>query len=205
MLDIVYSLEMIGIVAFAISGMVVARSKNMDPVGVFTIGFITALGGGTLRDIIMANHPVYWIKHEEQPVLILAMAIVFSYWKRSERIRESWIVFPDAIGLGTFSILGAQLALDMGHSWFIASLLGVMTGTFGGALRDTLCNEVPFIFRKDQIYASISFAGCWLYFLCQWTLQSEALSLTIGLLFIVIVRMAAVRFDIRLQRDPTQQ
>ena len=109
MLDIVYSLEMIGIVAFAISGMVVARSKNMDPVGVFTIGFMTALGGGTLRDLIMANHPVYWIKHEEQPILILAMAIVFSYWKRSERIRESWIVLPDAIGLGTFSILGAQL------------------------------------------------------------------------------------------------
>lgn len=203
MLDVVYSLEMIGVVAFAISGMMVASSKNMDPVGVFTIAFITALGGGTLRDIIMANHPVYWIQHQEQPILILAIAVIFSYWKHSHRIRESWIVFPDAIGLGIFSILGAQLALDLGHSFFIASLLGVMTGTFGGAVRDTICNEVPFIFRKDQIYASISFAGCWLYFLCQWTLQSETLSLTIGLLFIIIVRMAAVRFDIRLQRDST--
>jgi uncharacterized membrane protein YeiH len=203
MFDIIYLLEMIGIVAFAISGMIVARSKNMDPVGVFTIGFITALGGGTLRDLIMDNHPVYWIKHEEQPILILVMAIIFSYWHRSERIRASSIVLPDAIGLGIFSILGAQLALDLGHSWFIASLLGVMTGTFGGALRDTLCNEVPFIFRKDQVYASISFAGCWLYFVCQWYLESETLALTIGLLFIVIFRMAAVRFDIRLQRDPT--
>ncbi|MGO1657526.1 MAG: trimeric intracellular cation channel family protein [Marinobacter sp.] len=203
MFDIVYLLEMIGIVAFAISGMMVAHSKNMDPVGVFTIAFITALGGGTLRDLIMANHPIYWIRHEEQPILILAIAVVFSYWKHSKRIRESWIVFPDAIGLGTFSILGAQLALDMGHSFFIASLLGVMTGTFGGAVRDTICNEVPFIFRKDQIYASISFAGCWLYFLSRWALESETLALTIGLLFIVIVRMAAVRFDIRLQRDPT--
>jgi uncharacterized membrane protein YeiH len=203
MFDIIYLLEMIGIVAFAISGMIVARSKNMDPVGVFTIGFITALGGGTLRDLIMDNHPVYWIKHEEQPILILVMAIIFSYWHRSERIRASRIVLPDAIGLGIFSILGAQLALDLGHSWFIASLLGVMTGTFGGALRDTLCNEVPFIFRKDQVYASISFAGCWLYFVCQWYLESETLALTIGLLFIVIFRMAAVRFDIRLQRDST--
>ncbi|MFN2359569.1 MAG: trimeric intracellular cation channel family protein [Marinobacter sp.] len=103
MFDIIYVLEMVGVVAFAISGMIVARSKNMDPVGIFTIG------------------------------------------------------------LGIFSILGAQLALDLGHSWFIASLLGVMTGTFGGALRDTLCNEVPYIFRKDHIYASISFAGCWRY------------------------------------------
>ena len=200
MLDMIYVLEMIGIIAFAISGMIIARSKNMDPVGVFTIGFITALGGGTLRDMIMDNHPVYWIKHQEQPILILGMAIVFSYWNRAERIRESRIVFPDAIGLGVFSILGAQLALDMGHSWFIASLLGVMTGTFGGALRDTLCNEVPYIFRKDPIYASISFAGCWLYFVSQWFLGNETLSLTIGLLFITLVRMLAVRFDIRLQR-----
>ncbi|MEC7377146.1 MAG: trimeric intracellular cation channel family protein [Pseudomonadota bacterium] len=201
MVDIIYLLEMIGIVAFAISGMIVARSKNMDPVGVFTIGFITALGGGTLRDLIMDNHPLYWIKHQELPMLILAMAIVFSYWKRAARLRESRILLPDAIGLGVFSILGAQLALDLGHSLFVASLLGVMTGTFGGALRDTLCNEVPYIFRKDQIYASIAFAGCWVYFLCQWILPNETLPLTIGLLFIVIVRLLAVRFDIRLQRD----
>lgn len=201
MFDIIYALEMIGIVAFAISGMIVARQKNMDPVGVFTTGFVTALGGGTLRDLMMDNHPLYWIKHQELPILILAMAVVFSYSGVMARLKESRIVFPDAIGLGIFSILGAQLALDLGHSWFIASLLGVMTGTFGGALRDTLCNEVPYIFRKDQIYASISFAGCWLYFVCQWALESEPLALTIGLLFIVIVRMAAVRFDIRLQRD----
>lgn len=199
--DIIYLLEMIGVVAFAISGMIVAQQKNMDLVGVFTIGFVTALGGGTLRDLMMDNHPLYWIQHQEQPILILVMAVVFSYAGLGKRIRESRIVFPDAIGLGIFSILGAQLALDLGHSWFVASLLGVMTGTFGGALRDTLCNEVPFIFRKDQIYASISFVGCWLYFLCQWALESETLALTIGLLFIVIVRMAAVRFDIRLQRD----
>ncbi|MEX2473636.1 trimeric intracellular cation channel family protein [Marinobacter sp.] len=202
MFDIIYFLEMIGVIAFAISGMIVARSKNMDPVGVFTIGFITALGGGTLRDLMMDNHPLYWITHQEQPILILAIAIVFSYWHRAEKIRESRIVFPDAIGLGIFSILGAQLALDLGHSWFVASLLGVMTGTFGGALRDTLCNEVPYIFRKDQVYASISFAGCWLYFVCQWFLASEAIALTVGLSFIVIARMLAVRFDIRLQRDP---
>ncbi len=204
MFDIIYLLEMVGVVAFAISGMIVAKSKNMDPVGIFAIGFVTALGGGTLRDLMMDNHPLYWIKHQEQPILILAIAVVFSYWNRAERIHESRIVFPDAIGLGVFSILGAQLALDLGHSWFIASLLGVMTGTFGGALRDTLCNEVPFIFRKDQIYASISFAGCWLYFVCQWLLESEALALSIGLLFIVLIRLLAVRFDIRLQRDRKQ-
>lgn len=205
MFDIIYSLEMIGVIAFAISGMIAARGKNMDPVGVFTIAFVTALGGGTLRDLMMDNHPLYWIKHQEQPILILVMAIIFSYWRQANRIREARIVLPDAIGLGVFTILGAQLALDMGHSWFIASLLGVMTGTFGGALRDTLCNEVPFIFRKDQVYASISFAGCWLYFVCQWYLDSEVAALTIGTLFIALVRLLAIRFDIRLQRDHHHQ
>ncbi|MBW7470628.1 trimeric intracellular cation channel family protein [Marinobacter sp. M216] len=205
MFDIVYLLEMLGIIAFAISGMIVARAKNMDPVGVFTIGFITALGGGTLRDLILDNHPVYWIKHQEQPVLILVMAILFSYWKHADRLRTSQIVIPDAVGLGVFSILGAQLALDLGHSWLIASFLGVMTGTFGGALRDTLCNEVPQIFRKDQVYASVSFAGCWLYFFCQSLLGNEALPLTIGVAFIAIVRILAVRYDIRLQRDANHQ
>lgn len=201
MFDIVYLLEMIGIIAFAISGMIVARAKNMDPVGVFTIGFITAMGGGTLRDLILDNHPVYWIQHQEMPLLILLLSVVFSYWNRVDRIKAARIVIPDAIGLGVFSILGAQLALDLGHSLFIAALLGVMTGTFGGALRDTMCNEVPQIFRKDQIYASISFVGCWLYFLCLWLLDNQAISLTIGLVFIAVVRILAVRFDIRLQRD----
>jgi len=108
MFDIIYFLEMIGVIAFAISGMIVARSKNMDPVGIFTIGFVTALGGGTLRDLMMDNHPLYWMKHQEQPLLILVMAIVFSYWNRAHALKESRIVFPDAIGLCIFSILGAN-------------------------------------------------------------------------------------------------
>ncbi|ROU02054.1 trimeric intracellular cation channel family protein [Marinobacter sp. R17] len=199
--DILYCLETIGIVAFALSGMIVARKANMDPVGIFAIAFVTALGGGTLRDLILDNHPLYWINHQEMPVLILVMTLLFTCFRPLSRLRESNIVLPDAIGLGVFSILGAQFALDQGHSWFIASLLGVITGTFGGALRDTLCNEVPFIFRKDQIYASISFAGCWLYFVCRWALANDTLALAIGLLFIVAIRLLAVHFDIRLQRD----
>ena len=199
--DVVHLLEMIGVVAFATSGMIAARNKNMDPVGVFSIAFITALGGGTLRDLILDNHPLYWIKHQEQPMLILVMALLFSYVRPLSRLRERNIVVPDAIGLGIFAMLGAQLALEFGHSWWIASLLGVMTGTFGGLLRDTLCNEVPYIFRKDQVYASVAFAGCWVYFLVDWWLGNEAIAMGTGLTFIVVVRLLAVRYDIRLQRD----
>lgn len=201
MQEIVYALEMIGVVAFALSGMIAARAKNMDPVGVYTIAFITALGGGTLRDLIMDNHPLYWIAHEELPILILVLAVAYSYLRPFSRLRESNIILPDAIGLGIFTLLGAQLALQLGHSLFIASLLGVMTGTFGGLLRDTLCNEVPFIFRKDQVYASVAFAGCWFSFLVDYLIDNTGVALASGVVAIVILRLLAVRFDIRLQRD----
>lgn len=201
MQEIVYLLEMIGVVAFALSGMIAARAKNMDPVGVYTIAFITALGGGTLRDLIMDNHPLYWIRHEEQPILILVLAVAFSYLRPFSRLRESNIIVADAIGLGIFTLLGAQLALELGHSLFIASLLGVMTGTAGGLLRDTLCNEVPFIFRKDQVYASVAFAGCWFSFLVEYLTAHAGAALASGVVAIVVLRLLAVRFDIRLQRD----
>jgi len=203
MAQFLYSLEMLGIITFAISGMIEARAKNMDPVGVFSIAFITALGGGTLRDLMLDNHPLYWIQHQEQPLLILGMALIYSYWEPLGRIKASSIVIPDAIGLGVFSILGAQVAHDLGNSWFVASMLGVMTGTFGGLIRDTLCNEVPFVFRKNQIYASISFGGCWIYLLTLEFTGDKTLALITGILVIVVVRLLGVKFDIRLQRDPS--
>ena len=199
--DIIYVLEMVGVVAFALSGMIAARAKNMDPVGIYTIAFITALGGGTLRDLIMDNHPLYWISHEELPIIILVLAVAYSYLRPFSRLRESNIILPDAIGLAVFTLLGAQLALQLGHSLFIASLLGVMTGTFGGLLRDTLCNEVPFIFRKDQVYASVAFAGCWFSFLVEHLFDHAGAALAAGVLAIVVLRILAVRYDIRLQRD----
>ena len=113
--DMIYILEMIGVIAFAISGMIEARAKNMDPVGIYTIAFITALGGGTLRDLMLDNHPLYWMRHQEQPILIFFLTLAFSLIRRFRRLRVSAIVIPDAIGLGVFSILGAQLALQHGH------------------------------------------------------------------------------------------
>ena len=121
MFDIIYVLEMTGVIAFAISGMLIARSKNMDPVGVFTIGFVTALGGGTLRDLMMDNHPLYWIKHQEQPILILCMAVVFSYWHRVERIRSGRFLNPwRAVGSGPGPLLvcGVTTGRDDRYFWW---------------------------------------------------------------------------------------
>lgn len=110
----IYILEMIGVAAFAISGMIEARSKNMDPVGVYTIAFITALGGGTLRDLILGNHPIYWIQHQEQPEPILVISLLYSYLPSPRRLPLSAMALPDALGLGIFSVLGAQLLERIG-------------------------------------------------------------------------------------------
>jgi len=130
--ELIYFLEFIGIIAFAISGINAARAQEMDPVGLYFIACVTAFGGGTARDLILDNTPVYWIQYQEFPIIILIMAIVFAYLKPLEKIKESHILIPDALGLGIFSILGTQTALQHDVPLFIAVILGVLTGTVGG-------------------------------------------------------------------------
>lgn len=198
--DIVYVLEFIGIMAFSISGMIAAKAKNMDPVGIYVIACITAFGGGTVRDILLDRISIYWIQHQEFPIIILMLSLLISYVKWFAKIKESYLLIPDAIGLGVFSILGAELSLEHNVPIFIASLLGVLTGTFGGAMRDTLCNELPSIFTKAPLYASCSFAGCWIYFLAKYLTQSPLISLLLGLISVVFLRYIAIKYNIRLHK-----
>ena len=197
--QIIYTLEFLGIISFAISGMIAAKEQGMDPVGLYFIACVTAFGGGTARDVILDNHPVYWIQHQEFPILILVLAIIFAYVKPSAQLKEVHILIPDAIGLGIFSVLGAKLALDHGSPVFIAVLLGVMTGTVGGVMRDALCNEIPHLFRKLQLYATCAFIGCWVYILLL-ELTSESTALWVGFVFIAVLRLLAMKFDWRLQK-----
>lgn len=199
MTQIIYILEFIGIISFALSGMIAAKEQGMDPVGLYFIACVTAFGGGTARDVILDNHPVYWIQHQEFPILILILAIIFAYVKPSEKLKEVHFLIPDAIGLGVFSVLGTKLALDYGSTEFIAVLLGVMTGTVGGVMRDALCNEIPHLFRKLQLYATCAFVGCWLYILLL-MLTTEAIALWACFVFIAVLRLLAMRFDWRLQK-----
>ena len=198
--EVFYLLELIGIIAFAVSGMLEAQNRDMDPVGVFAIACITAFGGGTLRDVILNNQPVYWIDHQEFPLLILFLTIGFSYVPRLRQIPARSIIFPDAIGLAVFSVLGTQLALSLGTPAFSAILLGVITGTFGGMTRDIICNETPFIFRKEHLYASCALAGSTTYWLLTLISLPEGLAMVAGCLVVVIMRLLSVHFDIRLQR-----
>lgn len=198
--DLIYILEFVGIMAFAISGMLEAQNRDMDPVGVFAIACITAFGGGTLRDVILDHQPVYWISHQEFPVIILALTIAFSYVPRLRAIPARAMILPDAIGLGVFTVLGTQLALSLGTPVFSACLLGVITGTFGGLARDIICNEVPFIFRKEHLYASCALAGALTFYGLTFVVQGDAIPILVAVSVTVVMRLLSVHFDLRLQR-----
>jgi uncharacterized membrane protein YeiH len=161
--------EALAILVNAFSGFIEARSKKMDVVGVFTVAFITAFGGGTLRDILLDKRPLFWITHQEYAILVFVLALIAAPLIRTLRhiVSERLIIIADAFGLGLLSIAGVSQALSAGMPLFIASMMGVVTGTFGGLLRDIVCNEIPMVLRDGRPYAVCSFLGCWMYLLMQ--------------------------------------
>src|ERR1700693_5843736 len=141
-------IEVTAILVSAFSGFIEARRTRMDLVGVFTVAFITAFGGGTLRDILLDVRPLFWVAHQEYAILIFILALVATPLIRTLRqiVSDRLIVVADAIGLGLFAIAGVSQAQNAEMPIFIASLMGVITGIFGGVLRDIVCNEVPMVF-----------------------------------------------------------
>ncbi len=182
-------IEIVAILVGAFSGFVEARRKKMDVVGVFTVAFITAFGGGTLRDILLDKRPLFWVTHQEYAILVCVLSLIAAPAIRHLRkiVSERLIVVADALGLGLFSIAGVAQALGAGMPLFIASMMGVITGIFGGILRDIVCNEIPMVLRDGKPYAICAFGGCWMYLLMQKTgippdfaLWSSALVITVS-------------------------
>lgn len=193
-------IEVGGIVAFALSGFIEARRKEMDMVGVFTVAFITAFGGGTLRDLLLDRRPLFWVEHQEYALLVFFLALLITPFSRhlQSGLSERVIIVADALGLGLFSVLGASLAREIGMPLFVCVMMGVITGIFGGVLRDVICNEIPMVFRRGQLYATCSFAGCWMYLLLEWLQLPQAVSIIASILVTCVMRLLAVRFDWRL-------
>jgi uncharacterized membrane protein YeiH len=191
-------IELLGIITFALSGIVEARRKRMDLVGVYSVALITAFGGGTLRDLFIDRTPLFWVANQGYAILILAMSLCAFLFPSLTRVPERAMLLPDALGLGLFSIAGAGFALDAGAPLFIAALLGTTTGIFGGVIRDVIVNEIPFIFRNKYLYATAAFAGCWLYMLLIGSGVEKGLALLIGIAAVVTLRLAALRFGLRL-------
>ena len=186
-----YLLDLLGTMAFAISGMLTAINKKMDPFGVFVIAFVTAVGGGTLRDVLIGRTPVGWMLDLNYVYMIgLGYVISLIFRKKLDKMRVSLFLF-DTIGLGVFTLIGLEKGIVTGLHPVICVALGAMTACFGGVLRDILCNEIPVIFRKE-IYATICIAGGCVFFLLQyWNVSQDVLYLsTSG--FIIAVRLLAV-------------
>ncbi|MFZ6779988.1 trimeric intracellular cation channel family protein [Undibacterium sp. Ji83W] len=200
MSSMLHTIEVAGILAFASSGFIEARRKRMDVVGVFTVAFITAFGGGTLRDLLLDRRPLFWVENQEYPILIFVMSIIAIPFLRHLRnaVTENAIVLADALGLGLFSVTGASLAQEAQMPMFVCVMMGVITGIFGGVLRDIICNEIPLVFRRSHLYATCAFAGCWAYLLLNWLQINEGVALGFGVGICFVLRMMAVRFDWKL-------
>ena len=195
-------IEIVAILVGAFSGFVEARRKRMDIVGVFTVAFITAFGGGTLRDILLDKRPLFWVMHQEYAILIFVLALIAVPLMRTLRqiLSERLIVIADAIGLGLFAVAGVSQAQAAGMPLFIASMMGVITGIFGGVARDIVCNEVPMVFRDGKPYAICAFLGNWIFLgMLQYGFPHD-FALWSSALFISGLRLITWKFDLRMGR-----
>ncbi|NNU42077.1 trimeric intracellular cation channel family protein [Ramlibacter montanisoli] len=149
--------------AFALSGLLEAARKKLDAVGVCVVAGLAAYGGGTLRDVLLDRRPFFWVAHPEWLWGLLALCIAAMAFLRARHFAptERAMQWPDALGLGLFSASGTQLALAQDLPGIVAVLMGVITATFGGVLRDIVCNEIPTALRDHQPYAVCAFAGGW--------------------------------------------
>ena len=189
--------DILGTVAFAISGVLVALEKRMDAFGVLIIAFVTAVGGGTLRDMMVGINPASWMTNITYVYVIIASAILaVVFRKQIYYLRKSLFLF-DTIGIGLYTVVGIETGLVAQLHPIICIALGTMTACFGGVIRDILCNEIPIIFRKE-IYATPCILGGFSYFLLREFVADTNFIFVIAGLIVIITRLMAVRLKISL-------
>lgn len=191
------AVDLLGTAAFAVSGVLVAMEKRLDLFGVVIIAAVTAIGGGTLRDLLIGHTPVSWMSEPRTLFLIGATSVLAVLFQgRLKYLRRSLFLF-DTIGIGLFTLVGIEKGLAVGLSPVICVALGTITACFGGVIRDILCNEIPVIFRKE-IYATACIAGGALYFGLLAAGMAEMHAYLGGIVAVIAIRVAAVRYHIAL-------
>ena len=192
--------EIIGTLAFALSGVIEAARKKLDIVGMAIVTSLAAFGGGTLRDILLDRRPFFWVQNEIWIWVILLMCAFALFFMRARHIEltERSMQWPDALGLGIFAASGTQIAITAGMSPIIAVVMGVITPVFGGVLRDVVVNEIPRAFNDHQPYAVIAFAGGWLVVGLNLLGWPAFWAIGVSALAITVLRLMAVVFGWRL-------
>ena len=187
-----------GVAVFAASGALAAVRRSLDPVGVLVLAIVTATGGGTLRDVLMDRHPIFWIS-SPWFIGVSALAAAATWlWVRKFPPPDKALQYADALGLAFFSIAGAQIAQAGGLKPFAATIMGAITGCAGGLIRDVLVAEVPLVFRQSELYVTACVAGVALYFCLQGLGLSAEIASVAGMAAIALIRLASIRWAITL-------
>lgn len=191
-------IDLAGVAVFAISGALAALRSRMDLLGVVVVAAVTAIGGGTTRDLLLDRHPVFWIDDPTYLVVILAAAAGTIVWTRLARPPGNSLAVADALGLAFFVITGAQLTRMAGHHWAIVILMGTITGVAGGVIRDVLSARVPMILRRGELYATAAIAGAGFFLILLRLGTSDLLAAFCGMGLVLLLRVSAILFGLRL-------
>jgi len=197
--DIILVLDLIGVAVFAVSGALEAARRQMDPIGFIIVGTATGIGGGTLRDLVLGVRPVFWVQDQTFLITCVLASVSVFWWAKALRSRFAVLVWMDAIGMAMFAVAGTQKAVTLGAPGFVAALMGVMTASFGGVMRDVLCGEKPLIFHKE-IYATAALVGAVAFLGLRETALSQELQTVLAFLAALVVRASAIRWGWSLPR-----
>jgi len=192
------ALDFVGVAVFAVSGALAAGRKELDILGVIVLALVTAIGGGTIRDVLLGRHPIFWLSDGLYILVITASALLTVAYARWRRPPHSALLVADALGLALFSITGAQIAERMGLPAVSGVVLGTVTGSAGGIVRDILSAEIPLVLRRGNLYATAAIAGTATYFALEAVGAARPIPSIIGMLVIVGLRLAAILWELQL-------
>ena len=196
---IIYSLDLIGTVAFAISGALSAADKKFDWFGATFAAFVTAVGGGSVRDIFIGNIPVSWLGDMNYMIAILVGVLITLFFKPIVMKWKKTLFLFDTIGIGVFTIIGLQKSLSFGVHPAMAAIMGMFSAVLGGIIRDTLCNDIPLIFKKE-IYAIACLVGAVIYLILNYFEIPETIIVPLSMLVIIAIRIISVKLNLSLPR-----
>lgn len=185
-----YLLDLLGTIVFAMTGSLVARRKRLDIFGIIVIAFITAVGGGTLRDVILGNTPVFWVNNPSYIIAVLVGVALTVFLVRFNLLPDRPLLIADAFGLALFTVIGTQVALNLAVHWSSAIVMGVMSSVAGGMIRDVLSDDIPLVLRQE-IYATASLCGAVSY-LVLISMGFPILAIIFSMALTLILRLTAI-------------
>ncbi len=194
---LLYWVGMAAVAVYALTGVLDSARKRMDLIGALLVAVATALGGGTVRDLLL-DRQVFWVVDQTYLMAALSTGILAFILVRHRRLPASLFLIPDAIGLALFTIVGTQVALQWHTPWLTASLMGVITGVVGGVLRDILCNDVPSVFLKGELYATAAWLGALSLIALQALGMAPVEATWVAMGVVLLLRLLALRFKLTL-------